>query len=373
MLGLNIGGRSVALNTRCHGSASTRCRSAAPLAAAGTQARPPALLERHRPWREPHGLERRRGPAPARRSTRRRDGQQRRGAAAVRSARAAQSRPRRTRSRRSGPATTSSSTISTSSRRGHALRLRRGTRARRDRAAGTRGVLDPVGTATLMRLWSGLDALGVCLFAATPTRPLSLADVEDLVAAVTGGRPDVLRSGCAAAALAAGDQRPAGPASTGTRCRTGSSPSRSRPADGPVRCWTAPRFARRRTRDSSRIDADADLSRRGLLMGSLTGWSRSSPVVDRVSARRPRPGCRRPGRPGRRRWISIRRTRPRARCIRGIKADVTDGASLDAAMATGRRRRSAASTSWSTAPGSARSATSRPTTTPSGPGCWTST
>jgi aldehyde:ferredoxin oxidoreductase len=55
--------------------------------------------------------------------------------------------------------------------------------------------LDPAGTAILMRLWSGLDALGVCLFAATPTRPLALADVEDLVAAVTGERPDVLALG----------------------------------------------------------------------------------------------------------------------------------------------------------------------------------
>ena len=59
----------------------------------------------------------------------------------------------------------------------------------------TRGVHDPIGTAILMRLWSGLDALGVCLFAATPTRPLSLADVTDLVAAVTGEAPDVLALG----------------------------------------------------------------------------------------------------------------------------------------------------------------------------------
>jgi aldehyde:ferredoxin oxidoreductase len=53
------------------------------------------------------------------------------------------------------------------------------------------GALDPAGTARLMWLWSGLDALGVCLFAATPTRPLALADVEELVLAVTGVRPDV--------------------------------------------------------------------------------------------------------------------------------------------------------------------------------------
>ncbi|GAA4613046.1 aldehyde ferredoxin oxidoreductase family protein [Actinoallomurus liliacearum] len=57
------------------------------------------------------------------------------------------------------------------------------------------GRLDPAGTAVLMRLWSGLDALGVCLFAATPTRPLTLGDVEDLVEAVTGERPDVLGLG----------------------------------------------------------------------------------------------------------------------------------------------------------------------------------
>jgi aldehyde:ferredoxin oxidoreductase len=58
-----------------------------------------------------------------------------------------------------------------------------------------RGELDPDGTAVLLRLWSGLDALGVCLFAATPTRPLTLATVRDLVAAVTGERPDVLALG----------------------------------------------------------------------------------------------------------------------------------------------------------------------------------
>lgn len=57
------------------------------------------------------------------------------------------------------------------------------------------GELDPAGTATLMRLWSGLDALGVCLFAATPTRPLSLDDVTALAAAVTGTRVDVLALG----------------------------------------------------------------------------------------------------------------------------------------------------------------------------------
>ena len=58
-----------------------------------------------------------------------------------------------------------------------------------------RGTLDPWGTAQLMRLWSGLDALGVCLFAATPTRPLTLARIEDLVEAITGRRPGVLALG----------------------------------------------------------------------------------------------------------------------------------------------------------------------------------
>ncbi|NMO53986.1 hypothetical protein HH310_22740 [Actinoplanes sp. TBRC 11911] len=58
-----------------------------------------------------------------------------------------------------------------------------------------RGTLDVFRTAQLMRLWSGLDALGVCVFAATPTRPLTLALVADLVAAVTGTRPDVLALG----------------------------------------------------------------------------------------------------------------------------------------------------------------------------------
>lgn len=56
-------------------------------------------------------------------------------------------------------------------------------------------MLDPAGTAVLMTLWSGLDALGVCLFAATPTRPLLLRDVEDLVEAAVGERPDVMALG----------------------------------------------------------------------------------------------------------------------------------------------------------------------------------
>ena len=58
-----------------------------------------------------------------------------------------------------------------------------------------RGELDVARTAQLMRLWSGLDALGVCVFAATPTRPLRLRLVEDLVEAVDGRRPDVLALG----------------------------------------------------------------------------------------------------------------------------------------------------------------------------------
>jgi aldehyde:ferredoxin oxidoreductase len=58
-----------------------------------------------------------------------------------------------------------------------------------------RGELDVARTAVLLRLWSGLDALGVCLYAATPTRPLRLNQVEALVEAVTGQRPDVLALG----------------------------------------------------------------------------------------------------------------------------------------------------------------------------------
>ncbi len=41
-------------------------------------------------------------------------------------------------------------------------------------------------TARLARLWSAFDALGVCLFAAAPTRPLGLDTVVSLVRAVTG-------------------------------------------------------------------------------------------------------------------------------------------------------------------------------------------
>ncbi|MER5627444.1 aldehyde ferredoxin oxidoreductase N-terminal domain-containing protein [Streptosporangium sp. NPDC002544] len=58
-----------------------------------------------------------------------------------------------------------------------------------------RGEIDVIRTAQLLRLWSGLDALGICPYAATPTRPLTLAQVEALVEAVTGERPDVLSLG----------------------------------------------------------------------------------------------------------------------------------------------------------------------------------
>jgi aldehyde:ferredoxin oxidoreductase len=40
--------------------------------------------------------------------------------------------------------------------------------------------------ASLMELWSGYDAIGVCLFAAPPTRNLSENDAAELVSAVTG-------------------------------------------------------------------------------------------------------------------------------------------------------------------------------------------
>ncbi|MEO3747695.1 aldehyde ferredoxin oxidoreductase N-terminal domain-containing protein [Plantactinospora sp. B5E13] len=63
------------------------------------------------------------------------------------------------------------------------------------RAPRPRGELDVTRTAQLMRLWSGLDALGICPYAATPTRPLTLDRVEELVRAVTGVRPDVLALG----------------------------------------------------------------------------------------------------------------------------------------------------------------------------------
>lgn len=45
-------------------------------------------------------------------------------------------------------------------------------------------------TAVLLALWSALDAYGICPYASTPTRPLSLALVGELIAAGTGYRPD---------------------------------------------------------------------------------------------------------------------------------------------------------------------------------------
>ncbi|BCJ34511.1 aldehyde ferredoxin oxidoreductase [Actinocatenispora thailandica] len=45
-------------------------------------------------------------------------------------------------------------------------------------------------TAVLLALWSALDAYGICPYASTPTRPLSLALLADLIAAGTGHRLD---------------------------------------------------------------------------------------------------------------------------------------------------------------------------------------
>jgi aldehyde:ferredoxin oxidoreductase len=58
-----------------------------------------------------------------------------------------------------------------------------------------RGELDVHRTAQLLRLWSGLDALGMCVYASTPTRPLRLTRIVELAEAVTGARPDVLALG----------------------------------------------------------------------------------------------------------------------------------------------------------------------------------
>ncbi|MFD0665793.1 aldehyde ferredoxin oxidoreductase C-terminal domain-containing protein [Thermocatellispora tengchongensis] len=41
-------------------------------------------------------------------------------------------------------------------------------------------------TARLLRLWSALDALNICLFASTPTRPLTIDDILTLVEAASG-------------------------------------------------------------------------------------------------------------------------------------------------------------------------------------------
>ncbi|MCC5576827.1 hypothetical protein IMZ11_14435 [Microtetraspora sp. AC03309] len=53
----------------------------------------------------------------------------------------------------------------------------------------TAGVLDAERgrrTARLLRLWSALDALNICVFASTPTRPLTLDHLASLVRAVAG-------------------------------------------------------------------------------------------------------------------------------------------------------------------------------------------
>lgn len=53
-------------------------------------------------------------------------------------------------------------------------------------------------TARLLRLWSALDALGICVFASSPTRPLTLGHLTSLVTAVTGrdlGLPGLLAAG----------------------------------------------------------------------------------------------------------------------------------------------------------------------------------
>ncbi|GAA4208751.1 aldehyde ferredoxin oxidoreductase C-terminal domain-containing protein [Actinocatenispora rupis] len=55
-------------------------------------------------------------------------------------------------------------------------------------------------TATLMCLWSALDALVVCPYASTPTRPLTVARIGELVRAVTGrtvGTDELLALGAA--------------------------------------------------------------------------------------------------------------------------------------------------------------------------------
>lgn len=48
------------------------------------------------------------------------------------------------------------------------------------------GTIDIERTARLAELWSGLDALLICTYASTPTRPLHLARIVELVAAATG-------------------------------------------------------------------------------------------------------------------------------------------------------------------------------------------
>jgi len=53
-------------------------------------------------------------------------------------------------------------------------------------------------TARLLRLWSAVDALNICVFASTPTRPLTVEHLTSLVTAVTGERfttEDLLETG----------------------------------------------------------------------------------------------------------------------------------------------------------------------------------
>ncbi|WP_433412905.1 aldehyde ferredoxin oxidoreductase C-terminal domain-containing protein [Microtetraspora malaysiensis] len=50
-------------------------------------------------------------------------------------------------------------------------------------------------TARLLRLWSAFDALNICVFAAAPTRPLTIDYVNALVTAVSGHPVDLLRTG----------------------------------------------------------------------------------------------------------------------------------------------------------------------------------
>jgi aldehyde:ferredoxin oxidoreductase len=57
------------------------------------------------------------------------------------------------------------------------------------------GALDVQRTARLLELWSGLDALLICPYASTPTRPLSLQRINTLVEAVTGETVDVFALG----------------------------------------------------------------------------------------------------------------------------------------------------------------------------------
>jgi aldehyde:ferredoxin oxidoreductase len=73
--------------------------------------------------------------------------------------------------------------------------------ARIDAHPAPAGVLDAERgrrTARLLRLWSALDALNICVFASSPTRPLTLDHLTSLVTAVSGrefGVSDLLRTG----------------------------------------------------------------------------------------------------------------------------------------------------------------------------------